>query len=745
MAGSRETYNEAMNEGHNAAWDEQWERATRSYTRAVQEMPDVAEGYNALGYALLMTARFQDALKVYVRAAQLTPDDPLPKEKSADVLERLGRLKDAATQYVTVADLYMQAQDLDKAIYNWERATQLTPGLLQIHYKLAQAYERSGKKRAAIGQYLFLAFNFQRANDKPKARQAIERALRLEPSNSTVLNAKSAVEAGELMALPKLEEGQSSMANSGVVRANAADFAFEDEGAGGGHLEGPLGEATELALSEVAETVLSGELTTSSGEAIRAIEMMRINEDQFALETFQRAESNGLRNPAISMCIGALHLRLQQYPEAITQLQKAGREAQYNAGAAHGIGLAFIGQGKPHEATEQLLRALEYADVALSDNREEAEQARAVYSTILENSRSMQAADLETLDKQFLKWLTGANWHSRLPETRRTLADRLNSGDAKELIYLASDTEIVDVVKRIDRYINNNLLTLAMDEAHFALEHSPFSLPVHQRIAMILMEGGHVQESIVKYNMVANSYLSRDDIPSAAVILNEVIKVAPTDISLRESLIELLERQNKFEEMLTEYIGLADAYYQLADSENARATYQEASRLAQRINAPAEQRADILYKSAEIDMGRFDLRQAQRNYEQAKLLLPEDDKPRKALLDIYYRLNNSIEAAKELDGLLRLYAQKKRGDQIIALLEEKVAARPEDVVIRARLAAVYRQINRKQDAIKQLDVLGELQLKAGQYQDACGTVKQIVALGPANIEQYRTLLAQLGC
>ncbi len=100
---------------------------------------------------------------------------------------------------------------------------------------------------------------------------------------------------------------------------------------------------------------------------------------------------------------------------------------------------------------------------------------------------------------------------------------------------------------------------------------------------------------------------------------------------------------------------------------------------------------------------------------------------------------------KELDGLLRLYAQQRRGDLIVSTLEKMVADLPNDMALRSRLAAVYRQTNRKKDAIAQLDALGEMQLEAGLYQDACATIKQIVALGPTDAEQYKNLLTQLGC
>src|SRR5258708_3816702 len=378
-------------------------------------------------------------------------------------------------------------------------------------------------------------------------------------------------------------------------------------------------------------------------------------------------------------------------------------------------------------------------------NSNEPSQLNAVYNSLLKSTENVQDADLDLMNQQFVKWLSGADWKVRIAETRRSLAERLSSEGAGGLQYYIQNTDTVDMVGQIDRYIKQGMLVLAMDQAFRAIEIEPTFLPVHQRVAQILMEEGQVQAAITKYNMVANSFLARDDIPRAAEILNEVIAIAPTDVSLRTSLIDLLERQEQWDKVLDEYISLADAYNQLADVEQARTTYQEAMKLAQKNDAPPAKRADIFRRMADIDMSRLDIRQAMRSYEQVRNLVPDDEAARRALIDINYRLNNSVDAIKELDGLLRMFAQQKRGDQIINILEQMVGATPNDMALRSRMAAVYRPTNRKDDAIAQLDALGDLQLEAGVYKDACVTINTIISLQPKHMEQYRNLLAQFGC
>ena len=68
---------------------------------------------------------------------------------------------------------------------------------------------------------------------------------------------------------------------------------------------------------------------------------------------------------------------------------------------------------------------------------------------------------------------------------------------------------------------------------------------------------------------------------------------------------------------------------------------------------------------------------------------------------------------------------------------------PQQMPLRARLARAYVDAGRQEEAIGELDALGELQLEAGLRKQAMATVKYIISLNPKNVEAYRQLLAQL--
>jgi tetratricopeptide (TPR) repeat protein len=202
MAGNRDIYNLKMNQGNDAAWENDWPTAIKFYSEALREFPEDIEAHIQLGMAMIQIDRLELAIQVFERAHQLAPDDPLPLEKRADVLEKLGRLKEAAQEYINGAELYFQEHDLDKAIRGWDHATQLMPGLVDIHAKLAQVYEHLGEKNQAIRQYLIVASNFQQQGDYDNAAKAAQRALSLDPHNPSSLNAIRALQSGASFMLP---------------------------------------------------------------------------------------------------------------------------------------------------------------------------------------------------------------------------------------------------------------------------------------------------------------------------------------------------------------------------------------------------------------------------------------------------------------------------------------------------------------------------------------------------------------
>lgn len=747
MAGNRDAYEKYMSAGHDAAWDQDWLMAIQSYGQAVKEFEQDAEAQLHLGISLLRADRLDDALRTLDRAQQLDPQDPAAAEQASEVLERMGRNKDASQKYAQVAEAYLALRDLDKAIHSWERASSLTPGMTSVHAKLAQAYERINDRKRALRQYLILAYWFRRNNDSSRAMKAVERALKLDPRNSFALNSLNALRSGGELVMPPDDEATAAASQQTQKRLDA-DFGLTDDPETirrtEGDPRGPIGEAINQALNLLAAHVLeSGMLDATAADALQAMELQRQDARAEAIAAYQRA-SSGLYHPALQMSLGGLLLQQDQPQDAIRHLEDALKLPELNIGAMHALGMAYTRIGKQKQASRYLVEALQQIDT--TRNGATATETDGVYEGMLAALDEANDELLSSINQRLLRTLTGKEWPAHVSELRGHLDEMLRTGGAggvRDFLGSGGGDELAETVSRIDRYIREGRLLLAMDEAHQAVEDAPYYLPVHVRMAEIMVREGRLRQAINKYYTVAQSYIVRDDYDRAISILSEVLEMAPLDVNIRTILIEILESQGRHAEALMHYIQLGKNYKQLGNVDSAREALVMAQALAKRYNLEADQQISIKHQIADIDMTRLDLRRAQRTYEEILHLNAQDERAQRQLIDILLSQGNSIEGVKRLDTLLGMYAKNRQVTPIVKTLEELARLYPEEIGLRSRLAGIYRQMNRNADAIQQLDALGELQLKSGLTQDAITTIKQLLRLGPENAQQYIEALRQL--
>ena len=196
-----------MNEGHSAAWDQEWQKAAAAYRNALQEMPDHPKALNSLGLALFQQGEFDEALQIYKRVAQVSPQDPTPMEKLAQLLERTGRLKEAIDAALKAADLFLNQRDVDKAIENWVRVTSLDPEHVLAHSRLALAHEKLGHKTQAVTEYIAVASIVQRTGNMEKAAELVGKALKLMPESAEAKQAQTLLRSGQLLPKPLSPKG----------------------------------------------------------------------------------------------------------------------------------------------------------------------------------------------------------------------------------------------------------------------------------------------------------------------------------------------------------------------------------------------------------------------------------------------------------------------------------------------------------------------------------------------------------
>ena len=129
------------------ATQEDWENATAAFERAVSLDPRYAEAQFNLGEVFLSLA--------------LKNRDPKLLETAAENFKKsIDMDPEYANPYFSLGRIYRQSDNLDGAIFCWEKAVEIKPDFDQAIFYLGEAYLAKGEKDKALKNFLYIKENF---------------------------------------------------------------------------------------------------------------------------------------------------------------------------------------------------------------------------------------------------------------------------------------------------------------------------------------------------------------------------------------------------------------------------------------------------------------------------------------------------------------------------------------------------------------------------------------------------------
>lgn len=768
MPGQEDTFLKAMNDGHSAAWDQEWEKAIAAYRRALQTSPDHPKALNSLGLALFQVGNIEEALQIYINVAKISKDDPVPMEKVAQLSERTGDLRTATEAAMRAGDLFFQQRDTEKALENWVRVTNLNPEHIQAHSRLAQVHEKLNHQQQAVREYLAVASLLQRAGNAEKSQEMVEKAQTILPNSSEVKQAQTLLKTGQL--LPKPIRGKGG---TGPIRMSQVKQLQEPETKVGSGLD-PIAEARQKALTQLAELLFeltddnspsaqerrgmsslmrgTGGLSLEQNDQVKvimylsqAIDAQTKGNEAQAAEEMEHAIDAGFSHPSLYFNLGHLRFKGERYESAQRFLQNTIKHSDYALASQLLLGQISAKKTQYAEAALHYLEALKTADAAIVP-LEKADDLRLSYEPIIEAQQSQkdEAAQKKVCDN-IHNLLMRSDWREQLHKTREQMPKSEGGmlSPLADVILQAQSSSVLESINRINQLARLGSLRSAMDEAYDAIQHAPTYLPIHSLMGDLLVQEGHTADAIAKFSVVAHAYGVRGEVGQATKLLRRIIQLSPMDMPTRNRLIEQLIARGQIDDAIREYLELAAIYYRLADLDMARKTYTTALRVIQQGSANREWNVHILNRMADIDLQRLDWKQALRVYEQIRTLAPEDTATRKQLIDLYLRMAQTDKALGELENYLTYLESQRKAEQIIPFLEELVQEHDDQPLLKRTLAAQLHQAGRTEEAVEILDALADALVQRADHENAADIINQIVLMNPANVEQYRQALNQM--
>ena len=759
-----------LNKGHTAIWDQDWEGAVGAYKQALLETPDHPQGLSGLGLAYFQLHKFEEALKTYKRISALKHDDPMPFEKIGRIYERVGMLRDSIMCYLKAAEMQLSARDVDRAIGNLNDVTRLDPENQTAHIRLAMIFDKLGRKSEAVTEFVAVAALMQQTGEPVRALQAAQYALHSLPGSPEAQNAVSLLKNGLTLPLPERKKGGTGPVRMAQIRG------YESSQNESAVKNDPITEARLAALKEMAillfeqsedsrsianqpgkggmQTLsrVSGELSPEQENQARikvhlsqAIDLLTTNQDGQASIELERSVDLGLNQIAAFFVLGLL-LREKDPNKALKHLQKSVRNTTYALASYILIANIYQNSGQLKVASINYFQALRLAD-AETVPQSEAEDLKQLYEPIFESQLHVNdEKDLGNLCNVINSQLSRSDWRTYLSAARAQLPQQPAGSPPlplAEMLMESTSGQIVESIAFVRKLVSEKKYRTAMEEAYHALSYAPTYMPLHIQIGEILIAEGRIMEAVEKFLHVSRLYTIRGETAQAIRLLYRVTKLAPMDISVRISLIDLLKSIGRIDDAIQQSIDLANVYYLLAELDLARQTYHSALALARQSSSAREWSVKILNKLADLELQSLDLKQAIKVFEQLRSLQPYEPAPRLKLIDLYFRMGLGAAAMNELDAYLKLLEGDKQSHTAEKFFDILLKERPENTDIQKRMTGYYISRGQTPKAIEKLDRLAEKQMESGQLSEALAIVQQIIGLNPPNRQDYEKLIAVL--
>ncbi len=768
MAVEQQELHSLISKGHSAAWDQKWADAAAFYQQALEIEPENLRALTSLGLAYYEMRDFDAALEAYSQAVSLNREDPAPYEKMYLIYRQLGQGKHAVSSALHAADAHLKNEDIQKSIENWKRVVELDVLNVKAHARLAMVYQRLGKQKLAVSEYLNAASILQQSGNLGKAREAIERALEFSPENVIALRAMENIRQGRQLPLPEPQEKDPEMEiDPSAPQLETPAIVEEQKSAT------PIEEAVEKAMSIMAEALFQ-EKTVARGrpaagndlrEALswndpqdgqssdesylklyisQAIEQVTAENYQDAAESIKSAVDEGFATPAAFFMMGYLHHETGRLESAARNLNKAVSHADFALGSRLLMAKYYRGKEMWQQASTEYIEALRIADTSLVQ-REEVDDLIHLYEAMIDDLESQEGGEaLIRMCDHIDDLLIRQDWREVLSEMRR-------DGELDGAILLPQVDginedrrgQVMTIHQTIQNLVDDGRYGAAMERAFFALQNAPTFLPLHVTIGDILLHQGKKSGAVDKYLAVADVYRVQGKTERSLSVLKKVIEVEAMNIDVRLRYVELLEEYGQNEKAIVEYLGLADVYWTLAELESAREASQKALQLADSLPRKSDWRIKILLRQADIDIQQLDWEGALKTFQTVINEYPHNQKASVAIVDLNARLGNFDVAEQEIDRFIGQFQLPDDADQVRSYLEKLKNEKPDDVNIIRRLARFYHQLGDTDAAIAELDNFGDTLLDEGRTEDVIRVIQDIISFNPPNADEYRKLLDQL--
>lgn len=205
--------------------------------------------------------KLQNAIAEYDKICKQDPKDLTVLNTIGDLYARLGRGDQASEYFKRVGEAYASNGFVVKAIAMYKKLTKLNPAASDSVVRLAELYTQQGLYNDARAQYMAVADQCLKDNDREKATGILKKMLELDPENAGMQTKVADL----YLKLGKNKEALDIFYNAAQSLYGKASMGAAEEA---------LGRVLKLDPNHAAALQLRGKIAAESGNSARAIECL---------------------------------------------------------------------------------------------------------------------------------------------------------------------------------------------------------------------------------------------------------------------------------------------------------------------------------------------------------------------------------------------------------------------------------------------------------------------------------------
>lgn len=211
---------------------------------------------------LFAAGKLKEAVAEFKKIHTREPKDQNVLNALGDLYARLNSIPDALEYYIKLADMYASDGFLVRGIAMYKKITKLAAANLHALERLADLYAMQGMVGDARAQYLQVVEASLKANNAPKAMEALQKVLDLDPDNLKIQKR-----------LAELYERHRQAPQAAGIYRRLAERAFTEGHAADG--EQWLKKASELAPDNVEVLLLRARAQQEAGRAAESLATLK--------------------------------------------------------------------------------------------------------------------------------------------------------------------------------------------------------------------------------------------------------------------------------------------------------------------------------------------------------------------------------------------------------------------------------------------------------------------------------------